>query len=461
MQELEQGQPWRTELRATLALASPLVVANLLQMAIYAVDVIFIARLGEKPLAASSLAVAVFASMMWGFHGLTGGAAPLIGAELGRRRHAVREVRRSVRMALWHAALCALVGLGICLLAEPLMRATGQDPEITAMAGSFIMILALSIFPSIASGVLRTFVAALGRPVFATFVTAIAIAVNALGNWLLVFGNGGFPALGLAGSAIATLVTSFATLGAYMLAIRMDRRLRRYHIFGRWWRADWERFRDIARIGIPIALTVIAEGGLFNSAAFIIGRIGTTELAAHTIALQIVALFFQIPFGIAQAATIRVAMHYGAGDRNAITRAGWAAFIVCIGFQLAGASVLLFLPLLPIAIYVDPHAAANTAMVAVAIQLLVVGAAFQLFDGLQTVAAGVLRGLQDTRMPMIIAIGGYWLGGFTAAMWLGLWTPLAATGVWIGLMVGVVLVSGLLLRRWARRERLGLVALAG
>jgi multidrug resistance protein, MATE family len=451
-------RPWRDEFRATAMLAAPLAVANLLQMAIYAVDVVFVARLGEASLAASSLAVSVFGSMMWGFHGLAGGAAPLIGAELGRARHAVREVRRSVRMALWYAALCGIVGLGVCVMAEPLMLATGQNPAISAMAGKFILLLSASIIPAIAAGVLRVFVAALGRPVFATAITALAIAVNALGNWLFVFGNWGFPALGLSGSALSTLITSLATVLAYVLAIRNDRRLRRYHIFGRWWRSDWQRFGDIGRIGGPIALTVIAEGSMFNSAAFIIGRIGTLELAAHTIALQIVALFFQIPFGIGQAATIRVAYHMGAGNPAAVGRAGWSAIVFCIVFQIAAACVMLFAPQLPIAIYLDPEAAANRALVAVAVQLLLVGAAFQLFDGLQTVAAGVLRGLQDTRMPMVFAIAGYWLGGFTAALWLGLATPLGAVGVWIGLMVGVVLVSMLLLRRWHRRDHLGLVS---
>lgn len=448
---------WSSEFRATLALAAPLVLANLLQMTVYAIDVIFVARLGEQALAASSLAVAVFASMMWGCQGLVGGAAPLIGAELGRKRHAVRAVRRSVRMALWHSLLCGLFGAMICLLAEPLMRATGQDPQVSAMAGDFILILALSIVPTTISAVLRTFVAALGRPVFATAVTALAIVVNAMGNWLLVFGNWGFPQLGLNGSAVSTVITSLMMVTAYATAIRLDRRLRRYHLFGRLWRPDWPQFRAIARIGLPIALIFIAEGGLFNSAAFLMGRIGTTELAAHTIGLQIAAIFFQVPFGIAQAATIRVAIHYGAQNKRGVARAGWAAVMLCIGFQLCGAAVMLFAPRLPISLYVDPSAAANAAMVSVTIQLLVIGAAFQLFDGLQTVAAAVLRGLQDTRRPMFLAIAGYWFCGFPAAWWLGLHTPLGANGVWIGLMAGVVTVSAMLLWRWTRRERLGLV----
>ncbi len=438
-------------------LALPLAAANLLQMLVYAVDVIFVAQLGEDALAASSLAVAVFASMMWGFHGLTSGAAPLIAAELGRARHAVREIRRTVRMALWLAVLSGVVGLGVCVLAKPLMLATGQNAIVTDHANGFIMILSLSIIPTIAAGVLRVFVAALGRPIFATAITAFSIVVNMLGNWLFVFGHWGFPAMGLNGSAFSTMLTALATFGAYMVAIRTDRRLRRYRIFGRWWRAEWSRLLDIARIGGPIALTVIAEGSMFNSAAFIIGRIGTVELAAHTIALQIVALFFQIPFGVGQAATIRVAFHSGAGNRAAIGRAGWSAIIICVGFQILGASLMLFWPHLPISIYLDPAAAVNSAVVGVAVQLLIVGAAFQLFDGLQTVAAGVLRGLQDTRMPMIFAIVGYWLGGFTVALWLGLSTSFGAVGVWIGLMVGVVLVSGLLLHRWHNRMRLGLL----
>ncbi len=450
-------RPWRDEFRATARLALPLAVANLLQMAIYAVDVIFVARLGEQALAASSLAVAVFGSMMWGFHGLAGGAAPLIGAELGRAVHPVREIRRSVRMALWYAVLCGVIGLGICLLAEPLMLATGQDRAISALAGEFILLLSASIIPSIAAGVLRVFVAALGRPIFATMITALAIAANAFGNWVFVFGHLGFPAMGLDGSALATLLTSLVTVAAYAVAIQSDRRLRRYQILGRWWRSDWQRFKDIGRIGAPIMLTVIAEGSMFNSAAFIIGRIGTLELAAHTIALQIIALFFQIPFGIGQAATIRTAFHMGSGNAAAVGRAGWTAIAFCVAFQLAAAAVMLFVPHLPIAIYIDPYATANRALVSVSVQLLLVGAAFQLFDGLQTVTAGALRGLQDTQMPMFIAIGGYWLGGFTAALWLGLSTPLGAVGVWIGLMIGVVLVSMLLLQRWHSRDRRGLI----
>ncbi|MDE2595287.1 MAG: MATE family efflux transporter [Sphingomonadales bacterium] len=449
---------FRTELAAMLRLSAPLALANLLQMAVYAIDVIFVARLGPEALAASSLAVAVFASMMWGFHGLVGGVAPLIAAELGKGRHALREVRRSVRMALWLSLGCGVLGAGLCLTAERLMLATGQPPAIAAQAGRFILLLSLSIVPTVAASVLRTFVSALGRPFYATAITALAILANTLGNWAFVFGHLGAPAMGLQGSALSTLLTALVVLAAYVLAIAADRRLRRYHLLGNWWRPEWVRLGEIARIGLPIALTVIAEGSLFNSAAFIMGRIGIAELAAHTVALQIAAFFFQIPFGIGQAATIRVGYHFGAGDPVAIGRAGRAALATTIGFQLFAVSIMLFAPRIAIGVYIDAATPANAAVVSLAVQYLAVGAAFQLFDGFQTVAAGALRGLQDTRMPMMIALGGYWLIGFTTCLALGLRTALAGVGVWIGLALGLVVVALLLLWRWHRRESLGLVS---
>ncbi len=449
--------PWRTEFGATLQLAAPLALANILQMAVYAVDVIFVARLGQEALAAASLATSLFGLIVWTFSALTSAVAPLIAAELGRGRHAVREVRRSVRMALWLAVATGLAGMGLCLLAEPLMRATGQDARVSTLAGGFIMVLSFSLIPMIAANVLRTLVSAVGRPIFATAISALAIVVNALGNWVLVFGNLGAPALGLTGSALSTILTAIVTLAAYGLAIQRDRRLRRYHIFGRWWRPEWVRLREILRLGTPIALIVVAEGGFFGSAAFLMGRIGPAELAAHAIALQVAALFFQIPFGIAQAATIRVGYFFGAGDVAAIGRAGWAAVASCLLFQMIGAGVMLLAPRAVLSIYVDTRLPGNAAMVAFAVQYLAVAAAFQLFDGIQAVAAGALRGLQDARMPMGIALFGYWLPGFGTAAALGLATPLAGVGVWIGLAVGLVVVAVLLTWRWHRRERLHLV----
>jgi len=457
MSSVSTSSPWRTELLAMLRLSAPLAAANLMQMLVYAIDVIFVARLGEEALAASSLSISLFGLMMWCFSGLTGACAPLIAAELGRRAHAVREVRRSVRMALWLAVLCGLLGMIVSAQGEAIMLYTGQDPAISTRAGGFLAVLLWAMIPMVIASVLRTFVSALGRPVFATLITALAIGVNALGNWVFVFGNLGAPAMGLEGSALSSVLTGIAMVVAYVAAIQSDRRLRRYQIFGRWWRPEWSRFREILKIGIPIALTILAEAGLFSGAAFLMGRIGAAELAGHTVALQVAALAFQIPFGIGQAATIRVGYHYGAGNRDAIGRAGWAAMVMALAFVSVAAVAMLLIPHTILSLYVDPAAPKNAAMVAFAVQYMVIAAAFQLFDGAQAVMAGALRGLQDTRIPMAIALFGYWLPGMGTSLALGFWTPLQGIGVWIGLAVGLVVVAGLLTWRWSWRERLRLL----
>jgi multidrug resistance protein, MATE family len=449
--------PWRIELRATLLLALPLAATNLLQMLIHAVDVIFIARLGDQPLAASSLGIAVFGLTMWAMTGLTGACAPLIAAELGRRSHAVREVRRTVRMALWVSVGFGLVGMGIGFAGEAILLASGQNAEVSALAGRFLGILSWAMIPMIAASVFRIFVAALGKPGYATAITLLALGTNIFGNWVLVFGNLGAPGLGLEGSAISSLLTSLAMIAAYAVVIGRDRQLRRYRIFGRWWRPEWQRLRQIMAIGTPIALTVLAEAGLFSGAALLMGRIGQLELAAHTLALNLAALTFQIPYGIAQAATIRVGYHYGACDRAAAGRAGWAALVVSVLFMGVMAGVMWLFPRFILSLYVDPDAPQNAALVALAVQYLMVAAAFQLFDGAQAVAAGALRGLQDTRWPLAIALLGYWAIGFVIAIWLGFSTSLEGIGVWIGLALGLVVVAFLLTWRWHRREARGLV----
>ncbi len=445
---------WGQELRATLGLAVPLAATNLLQMLIHAVDVIFIARLGDQPLAASSLAIAIFGLTVWAMTGLIGACAPLIAAERGRRLHSVREIRRTVRMGMWVAILFGLVGMAICFGGEALLLASGQDEKIAALAGAFLATLSWAMIPMILAGVFRIFVAALGKPGYATAITLLALGTNVLGNWALVYGNLGLPALGLMGSALSSVLTALAMLVAYVVVIGRDPMLRRYRIFGRWWRPEWSRLKQIMVIGSPIALTVLAEAGLFSGAALLMGRIGETELAAHTLALNLAALAFQIPFGTAQAATIRVGYHHGAGDRVAAGRAGWVALAIGTGFMTTTALAMLLVPTFMLRIYTDPDLPANAALIAFALQYLMWAAIFQLADGVQAVAAGALRGLQDTRVPMWIAIFSYWVPGFGMAIWLGFYTPLEGTGVWIGLATGLFFAAALLLWRWSRRDTL-------
>ncbi|MEM6909392.1 MAG: MATE family efflux transporter [Pseudomonadota bacterium] len=447
---------WRQEFQATIALATPLALANLLQMLTYAIDVIFIARLGEEPLAACALAVSLFGLVLWAMTALTGAVAPLIAEALGAQAPAFRPVRRATRMALWLAAISGVLGMGLCLTLEPIMRVSGQQEAIIALAVEYNFVIIFSMVPMLLASVLRNYVSALGRPIFATAITGLGIFVNAAANYAFIFGNFGAPELGLTGAAVATIITSLFTLMAYVVAIFADANLARFRIFYRFWRPDWERFAQIIRIGTPISLTVTAEAGIFGAAAFLMGRFGAAELAGHTVALQLAALAFQVPFGVGQAVTIRVGYFYGARNPQGILQAGWVALAIGTGFMMFTASAMVLAPFTLLSIYVDPYAAKNAALVGFALQYLLLAAIFQLADGIQAVAAGALRGLQDTRVPMWIAIFSYWVPGIGVSVSLGFFTPLEGIGVWIGLATGLFFAALLLIRRWMQRERLGL-----
>jgi MATE family multidrug resistance protein len=443
----------RGELAANARLAWPLALANVLQMLVHAIDVMFVAQLGKEALAAATLGISYYWLVNYGLVGVVSAVSPFVASELGRRSNPVREVRRSMRMAMWLAVAGGMLGMGLAALGGPFYAATGQDPQIAPQAAAFLALISLSMIPTQLTTALRIFVSVMGRPIFATFITGLAIGVNAIANYAFVFGNLGAPEMGLLGSALASVITSVVTLLAYVAAIQTNRRMRRYHLFGRWWRPEWRRLR----IGTPIGLTLMAEAGLFAGAAFLMGRIGAAELAAHSVALQISSFTFQVAFGVSQAATIRVGYYYGAGDHPGIARAGRAALLMAIGFMAIAGLLLLAMPTVFLAIYIDAADPANAALMAIGTQFLFVAAAFQVFDGTQAVASGLLRGLRDTRAPMLIALGGYWLIGFVMAMGLGFGSPLGGLGVWIGLAAGLVVVASALVWRWRNREEHGLL----
>ena len=458
MRETEHldGPSWRKETGETFRLAWPLVLANLLQMGIYMVDVIFIARLGEAPLAASGLVAGLFGLIVWSLASLSGAVAPLIAEAIGAKGKSLRPVRRATRMALWLAVITGIFGMGLASLLGPVMRITGQAPEIIALAIEYNSLVIFSMVPVLLASVLRNYVSALGWPVFATAITALGIPINAIANYAFIFGNLGAPEMGLTGAAVATIITALITLAAYIAVILIYPRLARYNIFYRFWRPDRKRFWLIVKIGTPIGLTVAAEAGVFSAAAFLMGRIGAAELAGHIVALNIAALAFQVPFGVGQAATIRVGYAYGAQSSDGMKLAGWVALVLGTGFMAFTATAMILVPEYLLQIYVDIADPKNAALVGFALQYLVLAAAFQLVDGVQAVAAGALRGLQDTRVPMWIAIFSYWVPGFGLAIGLGFFTGLEGVGVWIGLATGLAFAALLLTWRWILRERLGL-----
>jgi MATE family multidrug resistance protein len=288
-------------------------------------------------------------------------------------------------------------------------------------------------------------------------VTSTAILFNIAANWVLVFGHLGFPALGLRGSGLATTLSNTFLFVGLALVVTCERKFRRYHLFGRWWRPDWPRLKTLWRIGLPIGAALAFEITVFNAAVFLMGQFGTAAIAAHAIAIQIASVSFMVPMGLAQAATVRVGRAYGAGDMAGVTRAGWTAFALAIAFMSTTSVLLITAPQFLIAAFIDIADPANAPVVALAVSFLMCAAVFQIADGAQVVGAGMLRGLQDTRVPMIYAGLGYWGFGMSLSLLFAFKLGFGGVGIWIGLASGLVAVAILMIRRWILRERLGLV----
>lgn len=315
-----------------------------------------------------------------------------------------------------------------------------------------------ALLPTFLFVVMRIFISALERPRWALAIAVVAVPFNALVNWCFIFGNLGFPAFGIMGAGLGTLITSIFMLAALVSVLLTDRQFRRYHLFGRFWRPDWQRYRDIWRLGLPIGMTLAFEVMVFNAAVLLMGLFGASALAAHSIALQLAAISFMVPLGFGQAVTVRVGLAHGAGDRDAITRAGWTPLVMGIGFMCVMALLMILFPETLIGIFLDGSIPENGAVISLAISFLAIAALFQVFDGAQVIGAGMLRGLQDTRVPMYYAATGYWLIGLTTGVILAFSFRLEGVGIWLGLATGLAAVSVMMIWRWSRRDKLGLDA---
>ncbi|MET0439070.1 MAG: MATE family efflux transporter [Devosia sp.] len=446
---------WTTEFRATFALAWPLVIAQLAQNMLHTTDVILLGWLGSEYLAAGTLATTFLMPFLVGGIGVIGAVAPLVAQARGSRD--IKAVRRVVRQGCWAGIVLAAVLVPLVLQIRPIYQALGQDAAATEMANQFIQIAAWSLFPAFGIISFRSLMSAYDATRAILVITVLGVLVNAVTAYVLIFGHFGFPRLELRGAAIATTLTNVVMLIAMVLYVVRHPKLKRFHVLVRFWKPDWQRFREIFRIGTPIGLTVVAEVGMFTAAALLMGRLGTDEVAAHAIALQCASIAFMVPLGLGVAATVRVGMAYGRGDAEGIRKAGWTSFAMGTAFMTI--SCISFLTLGPhiVTVFLDPHVTANANSLTLAASFLIVAGVFQLVDGAQVVAAHSLRGLSDTKVPMLLAIVGYWMVGLPVAYVLGFIVDWKGVGIWIGLAAGLAFVAVVLVTRFVLRERIGLL----
>ena len=360
-------------------------------------------------------------------------------------------LRRATRMGLWLSVAFGVALLPVTWFSGPILRALGQEEVLAALTQDYLRIAGFGLIPALLVMVLKSHLAALERTRMVLGVTVAAAVVNVGVNWVLIFGNLGAPEMGVRGAAVASVVVAVVSLVALGLHAALAPGLRHHALFVRLWRPDRVALGQVFRLGWPIGLTNLAEAGLFTASSLLMGWIGTLELAAHGMALQVTSVLFMVHIGLSNVATVRAGRAEGARDRLALWRGAVVVTAISLGFALATVGVLLAVPGPLVGLFLAPDEPERAAVIAIGAGLLMVAALFQLFDAAQVVVLGLLRGVQDTRVPMVLAAVSYWLVGvplsYVFAFVLGMGPP----GIWLGLAVGLAVAAATMSVRFWRR----------
>jgi MATE family multidrug resistance protein len=440
---MRAGSAIVSEVRATVAVAGPLAAANLAQMAMGFTNTVVVGSLGSAALAAAGLGASLYFTVAVVCSGVLTAVSPLAAHAIG-----AGDSRRAGRVAgagLVLAALLAVPVIAALLVAGRLLVALGYDPALAAEIGRFLGAIAWAAPGFLGFAVLRSFLVAASHSRTVMIALILCIPMNAGLNWILVFGHLGAPALGIAGSGCATAVIQwlmFTGLGSYALAAPS---LAQYHM--RPSLRAWGEIGRILRLGLPIGGILGLEIGVFATTGILMGLLGADALGAHQLVMNCISVIFMVPLGIAQAATVRVAVAIGSGAAAAARRAAIVSLALGVVYMAIMAIVLVTAPRAIARVYVDIDAPANRELVGIALYLLLIAALFQIFDGVQAIAAGALRGYRDTAVPLLLAVIGYWGVGFAGGWLLAFPGGYGPIGLWSGLAVGLAAVALMLTLR--------------
>jgi len=426
------------EARITLHLAIPIILGQVSQMLMGVVDSMMIGRVGTVPLAASAFAGSVFGFFYVGSMGLCIPVAMLVSRAHGASQP--KECSEWLRHGLALATFSGFLAMVLMELLGTQLGRMGQPPEVVAAAQPFFLLIAVSLVPALAFQALRQFAEALGRPWLPMGIMAVGVLLNVGLNWVLIYGNLGMPAMGLAGAGVATLTARCVDLLLLWVLLKTYRPLQPNWPV-RWWRLlEWPRLRELLCIGVPTSGQLVFELGAFMMATWMMGWLGTVALAAHQIALSCAAMTFMFPLGLAMATSMRVSKVLGAGQSDLVRPIGFGSYGMACGVM--GTFALLFWLAGP---WIARRFVEDTAVVGLAGRLLAVAALFQLFDGGQVMGVGLLRGLSDMKVPTAITFVAYWCIMLPLGYWWGVHAanPL---GVWQALVFG--LASAALLLAW-------------
>ncbi|MCM2561381.1 MATE family efflux transporter [Lutimaribacter sp. EGI FJ00015] len=443
---MQPEQSHMQHMRAIMVLGLPLIGSHLAQFAVTLTDAIMLGWYDVEVLAQQVLGGMLFFVLFIMGSGFAWAVMPMVAEAESAGR--ITEVRRVTRMAQWLSMLFGAAAMPVFWWSAPLLDLAGQQPAVAQGAQDYLRIAGWAIFPALVVMVLKSYLSALERAQVVLWVTVAAVGVNILVNYALIFGNWGAPELGIRGAAIASL----AVQGVSALALIVYAALvtPEHALFQRLWRPDWEAFGAVFRLGWPIGITNLAEVGLFGASSLMMGWLGTLPLAAHGIALQITSAMFMVHLGLSNAATVRAGRALGRGDLPGLRRGG--KVIIAVSAVMVTLTVVLFVlapePLM--ALFLSPDDPERGAVIVIGVGLLAAAALFQLVDAAQVMALGLLRGVQDTRVPMVIAAFSYWAVGVPFSYVLGFPLGLGGVGVWLGLAIGLALAGVFMMWRFWR-----------
>lgn len=442
----------RAEVTALLRIGGPLVAAQVAQMATSFFDTVMMGRVGPVELAAVAIGTGLWRTLLLLALGILMALSPLVAHLHGSRQ--IDCIAPLVRQSLW---LAMLLGI-LCFLAlrhlERLLALLGIEPVIIPITGDYLRALSWGMFPIFAFMALRLFSEGIARTRPILLISLLGLMVNVIANYALIFGHWGLPALGALGCGAATAIGMWTMLLGMLAFLFVDNRYRSHGVFQRWEWPCWRELQPILALGLPMGIGLFLETAVFTAVALLLGTLGAVAAAAHQVALSVAAMAFMIPLGLSMATTVRVGHAMGGGDPRA------ARFSGLTGIGLSG----LFMAIMAVVIFVTHRGIAHfytddTAVAVVAAGLLRLAALFQISDGLQVGALGALRGLKDSRVPMLIVLVAYWLIAFPLGWLLGIRWEFGPAGPWIGLIAGLSSAAVLLnLRFWrlsARLERCG------
>ena len=429
-----------------MTLGLPIIGSHIAQIAITTTDTVMMGWYGIEELAAVVLAGSIYFVIFLVGAGFSFAVLPMVAnaSEVGDDV----KVRRITRMGLWISALYALILIPFLWWSKPLLLALGQEDGTAQLAQDYLRIAGFALFPALFVMVIKNYLAALERTQFVLWVTVASAFLNGLLNYALVFGNWGAPEMGVRGAAIASVV--IVSLSLPVLVLYAKRVMPEHVLFQRIWAVDTDALIQVFKLGWPIGLTNLAETGLFTATAIMVGWVGTHELAAHGIALQWAGLTFMVHLGLSNAATVRVGRAIGRKDMLGLKRGGIMVTAMSLGFALLIVAVFVAVPEILIGVFIDSTDAARDQIIIVGVGLLAMAALFQIADGIQVIALGLLRGAQDTKIPMIYAGISYWVIGIPAGYVIGFIWGYGAVGIWMGLVLGLSVAAVLLTVRFWR-----------